>query len=130
MKIDLGKALEKANSYEVLEPGEYQAKIFEYSLQMSKTGKPMVKWIFELENKRRFYNYTLLDNEIGLGIFAQTVDNGGYNGDMSDFDIEDFCSKDEIVGGSLIVVLGVQPSETHDGDENYVKYTKKIKEEK
>lgn len=129
MKINLNEALEKINSYEALEPGEYKARIFSYSLETSKTGKPMVKWIFELENKRRFFNYTMLDNDIGVGIFAQTVDNGGYTGDIENFDIENFCSNDEIVGNWLILVLGVQDSEVHEGKENYVKYTKKIKED-
>lgn len=129
MKINLNEALEKINSYEVLEPGEYKARIFSYSLETSKTGKPMVKWIFELENKRRFFNYTMLDNDIGVGIFAQTVDNGGYTGDIVNFDIENFCSNNEIVGNWLTLVLGVQDSELHEGKENYVKYTKKIKED-
>lgn len=127
MILNLEKLYEESTKFELLRAGVYKAKVYSYELQTSKTGKPMVCWNFELENGRRFYNYTMLDNKVGQEIFAQTVVNAGYKGELKKFDVSKFFETQELVDNNIIVVLGVRDSEQVEGEkENYIKYTKKV----
>ena len=77
---------------EALRAGTYPCELVEFELTESKKGDPMLKWVYqttdeELEN-RRFWNYTLLNNEIGLRITRDHIVALNPEMDLSSFDPE------------------------------------------
>lgn len=110
--LDLSEIAD-APEREALRAGTYDVEVVDVEYKPSKKGDPMLVWIFqttdpELEN-RRFWNYTVLNNETGQRIARDSILRINPEVDLANFTPGEVAS--DLVGRPCRVTIKVDTYE-------------------
>ena len=86
--LNLDELAEEPEERDVLPSGTYDAEVISAEFTKAKSGAPMVRWTFQTTDpdhgNTRFWDYTVLNNQIGINNFRNHIVATGADVDLSD----------------------------------------------